>query len=171
MKSRLLIVYILITLVFNGLHAQDYSNLTGIVLKERSDYIKNEELVLECSNYLLNSPVEVLNTDMNRLKALKFVMRWMDGTPDYTFGVDKSVTEITRTNYALLGVYMASMAKFVLENKDKSGDQNEIKYNSFLTLIRYCEDPSKNVKQNRAIRLLIKARDDNNLRAYLKMEI
>jgi hypothetical protein len=96
-------------------------------------------------------------------------MRWMEGMPDYMFNLDESISEIAKSNNSLYGVFLACISKFVIENKEKSKDQEEIKYNTFLTLIKYCEDPSKNVRQSREIKDLIKARDENRLYEYLKI--
>jgi hypothetical protein len=86
------------------------------------------------------------------------------------FNLDESIAEAAESNESLFGIYMACMSKFVIENKDKSKDQSEIKYNSFITFIKYCADSTKNVKQTRAIKELIKARDENRLFEYLKIE-
>jgi hypothetical protein len=168
-------IIVLITLLFAGFistsHAQDYSKLDTIKLKDKSDFVKNENLIIECSNYLLNSPIKAIDSDRNHLKALQFIMRWMEGTPDYTFNIDETIAKATKSNPALLGIYMASMSKYVLENKDNSSDDNEVMYNSYLIFIKYCEDATKYVKQNKIIKELIKAKNDNTLKDYLKINI
>jgi hypothetical protein len=169
MKIKELILIAIILVISNILIAQDYSKLENISFMEITDYSKNESIVLECSDYLLNSPLETLNNDLNRLKALQFIMRWMEGTPDYMFSIDAPIVRISKSNTALLGIYMACMSKFVIENKDKSKDQNEIMYNSFITFIKYCEDPVKKVKQSKGIKELIKARNENKLKEYLNI--
>jgi hypothetical protein len=169
MKIKELILIAIILVISNILIAQDYSKLENISFMEITDYSNNESIVLECSDYLLNSPLETLNNDLNRLKALQFIMRWMEGTPDYMFSIDAPIVRISKSNTALLGIYMACMSKFVIENKDKSKDQNEIMYNSFITFIKYCEDPVKKVKQSKGIKELIKARNENKLKEYLNI--
>lgn len=169
MKTRILIINLLIIGFTTSLFAQDYSNLEKVTLKDKSDYLENENLVKECSNYLLNSPIILIDNDLNHLKAMQFVIRWMEGTPDYSFGLDDAIVKAAKSNSSLLGIYMASMLKYVLENKDKSGDANEVKYNSFLTFIKYCEDSSKKVNQSKEIKKLIKAKNENTLKEYLKI--
>jgi len=167
MKIKSLIISLLVLGLVNSLFAQDYSKLDKTVLKEKTDYVENENLVIECSNYLLNSPLDDLKNDLNHVKALLFIMRWMEGTPDYMFDIDDTVGKATKSNPSLLGVYLASMSKYVLENKDKSGDAKEVKYNSFLIFIKYCEDPKNNVRKNKEIKKLIEAKDEGTLREYL----
>jgi hypothetical protein len=170
MKIKALLIVTVTMLSCGYLAAQDYSRLENIVLNDKADYSKNEAQVLECSNYLLGSPVTALEKDVNHLNALRFIMRWMEGTPDYTFDLDDSAVKATKSDPNLLGIYMASMCQYVITNKDKAEDQDAIKYNSFLTFIKYCEDESKNVKQNKTIKELIKARNENTLKKYLDID-
>ena len=48
----------------------------------------------------------------------------MSGTPDYTFTLEAVATKIIKGNDELLGVYMACMTKFCLENKSSANDGN-----------------------------------------------
>jgi hypothetical protein len=169
MRINVLMICLIVLTFSIEIKAQDYSNLEAINFKDKSDYPENENLVLECSNYLLNSPIEALENDLNHLKAVQFIIRWMEGTPDYMFSLDESITKVTKSNASLLSIYFASMCKFVIENKEKSSDQKEVKFNSFLTFIAYCEDTTKNVKQNKTIKELIKAKNENTLREYLNI--
>ncbi len=167
--KKIATISILLLGLFSATYAQDYSNLDRIPLKEKADYQKNEAQVLECSNYILSSTATENHNNINNLNALKFLIRWMSGTPDFQFDIDATIAEPSKSNPALLGVYMACMAKFVLENKDKAKDPKEVKYNSILTFIGYCEDASKMVKPNRELKKLIKAKNDNTLKEYLKL--
>ena len=169
MKIKSLLFAILTIGLFHLAVAQDYSNLEKLQLNSKADYEKAEGQALECSNYLLNSPVKMVLKDLNHLYALQFLMKWMGGTPDYTFDIDKTITEITKSKSDLLGIYMAAMTKYVLENKDSSHDADAIKYNAFMTFITYCENENNNVKQNKQLKELIKAKDENRLKAYLNI--
>jgi hypothetical protein len=154
----------------SNLTAQDYSKLDRIVLKDKDDCAENEDLVLECSNYIIGSPINKIDADENRIKAIQFVMRWMEATPEYSFMIDESIMEVSSSNPSLLGIILVSMSKYVLENKDVSDDPNDIKYNAILTFIKYIEDPDNDVTITSNLKDLIKARDENNLKDYLKIE-
>ena len=148
-------------------NAQDYSKLKDVELKDKADFSKAEDKILECSTYILTTPMDDENT--NRINALQFVFRWMEGTPDYTFMLDETVGKLAQTSDALLGVYMACMCRFVLENKDKAKDDNEVKYNSVLMLIDYSQDPHNNVEISGELKNLIKAKDEHRLKEYIKV--
>ena len=171
MKIRISLCILLFMLVFPGIMAQDYSKLDKIDMKTQADYKKNESLVLECANYILDSRIDDINDDPNRQSAMEFIQRWMDGTPDYMFNIDESIGPLLNANPSLLYVYLAAMSKYVLEHKQNADNDNEVKYNSFLIIINYCEDSGHRVRMDQELRNLIKAKDDNKLREYLHIPV
>jgi hypothetical protein len=167
MKTKFFATVILFLGFVMAVNAQDYSKLKDIELKEKEDFSKAEDKVLECSKYILTTPMEDDNT--NRINALQFMFRWMDGTPEYTFTLDETVGKIAQTSDALLGVYMACMCRYVLENKDKAKDEKEVKYNSVLMLIDYARNANNKVEITGEMENLIKAKDENRLKEYIKV--
>jgi len=167
MKLKIILFSLLFCGVFSGVSAQDYSELDKILLRNKADCASNEGLVLECSNYLLESSIDAIESDQNHMKALQFVMRWMEATPDYSFVLDESMELASGPNPSLLGILLSSMAKYALENK--TDDADDVKFNAFMTFIGYCEDPAHNVDQTREIKELIKAKNENSLKEYLKI--
>lgn len=167
MKIKNVIMAAALLLVANGVYAQDFSNLDNIQLKAGADYRNNDSVALNCANYLLNTPVDTF--DVSHRNTFTFLMRWITGTPDYTFRVDADIAVKAAPTPALMAVYMASIAKFALENKEQSKDADAVKYNSFLIFIQYCENPNNHVQQTKEIKNLIKAKNDNTLKAYLKI--
>lgn len=167
MKIKFAIVFITILSLSCICYGQDYSNLQDIVLKDKSDYPQAENKVLECAKYIISTPVD--DNNLNRLYAVQFLIRWMVGTPEYTFNMDEIVNKITKSNQNLLGIYLACMTNFVLENKEKAKDDKEVKYNSILTFLNYCETNGSNVKINREVKKMIRAREEGKLKEYLKL--
>lgn len=167
MKIKLILTFLTIFSLSYITYSQDYSNLKDVVLKDKKDYPKVEDKVLECSNYILNTPMDYKN--LNRLNSLQFLMRWMDGTPDFTFNIDETIGRATKSDQLLLGVYLACMTKFVLENRDKAKDEKDVKYNSIVMLLNYCEVPNNKVDLNRELKKMIKAKKEDKLKEYLKL--
>lgn len=170
MKTKSLIISLVLIGILTSLKAQDYTKLDQIKLSDKSDYQKNETLVLECANYILNSQFDLLQKDLNHTNAQLFIIKWMGGTPDYMFSIDENVGKATKSNANLLALYLAASVKYVLENKEMASNENEVKYNSILIFLNYCEDPTKNAKLNGEIKKMIKAKEENTLRDYLNIE-
>jgi hypothetical protein len=167
MKTKFFISAILLVGCLMVSKAQDYSMLKDIKLKEKEDFVKAEDKILECTKYILTTPIDNENT--NRNNALQFMLRWMDGTPDYTFNLDETVGKLAQSSDALLGVYMACMCRYVLENKDKAKDDKDVKYNSVLLLIDYAKDSNNKVDISGEMENLIRANDEHRLKEYIKV--
>ncbi|HLO58939.1 MAG TPA: hypothetical protein VK179_09375 [Bacteroidales bacterium] len=168
MKLRLVYLVLFHVTLVSGLAAQDYSGLEKIELKDKESCSKNEDKVIECCDYILNSPINLVEKDENRMNAVKFIMRWMDQTPDYNFSLDESTAKVINTTPSLLGVMLASMAQYAI--KKKTDDANDLKYNSFVTFIKYCENPENKVSLDDELKELIKAKHENNLKQYLQIK-
>ena len=167
MKIKLFLASVAIVASSLVVYSQDYSSLKDIVLKDTSDYPKAEGKVLECASYLLSTPLD--DNNINRKYAIQLIIRWMTGTPAYTFGIDQSITQISKSNASILLLYMACMSKYALENKENSKDPKEMKYNSMLLLISYVEDSNHKVKIDGELKKLIQAKKQDKLKQYLKI--
>ncbi len=168
MQIKFSVIALLFVGFFSSATAQDLDNVDKIELKQAADYQQNESVALECAQYILSKPVDKNNSDIKHLKAMQFLIRWMDGTPDYSFSIDASINKATESNPPLLVKYLASMVKYVLENKSDKDNAPAIKYNSFLLFLTYCEGPANQVNINKEIKKLLKAREEGTLREYLE---
>lgn len=148
-------------------NAQDYSTLQDVELKDKADFAKAEDKILECTQYILTTPMD--DENKNRIHAMQFILRWMEGTPDYTFTLDETVARLAQTSDEVLGVYMACMCRYVLKNKEKANDDKEVKYNSVLMLIDYAQDPDNEVEISGEMQNLIQAKKENRLKEYIKV--
>jgi hypothetical protein len=167
MHLKTSVIILLFASMFPIVSAQNFDTLNKIELKEAADYQKNEPQALECANYLLSTPVDKNNSDLKHLKAIQFMIRWMDGTPDFSFGIDASIDKATESNPAVLSKFLASMVKYVLENKAEKDNTPGVKYNAFLTFLEYCENLEHKVNLNKELKKLIKAKNDGTLKASL----
>jgi hypothetical protein len=91
----------------------------------------------------------------------------MSGTPDYTFTLEAVATKIIKGNDELLGVYMACMTKFCLENKSSANDEKLVKLNSIKLLLAYCENESNNMKMTKQLKKLSEANKKGELEKEL----
>jgi len=142
-------------------YAQTLPNFDLIKLEKAPDYKPAMPFVLQTANYLLSVPFEKGNTD--RPKALQFLGKWMSGTPDYSFTLEEVAGKITKGNNDLLGVYMAAMAKYSLENKEGSKDPKLVRLNALRLLLDYCENKSNNMIMTKPLRKLSEAKAKGEL--------
>ncbi len=152
-KFILTISFILFVLNVFG---QDYSKLANATFPDAESYKKSEKQVLECADYIVNSPYD--SKDVNRLLAIQYIIKWMSGTPDYMFDIDAKATKLIKSKMELNTIYFAAMAKVVLENSGSKYSADEITDKAIDILVSYCSKPENNIKPTRAIKKIIKKR-------------
>jgi hypothetical protein len=146
--------------------SQDFSFVSDMPLKTEFEYKEAETEAKKCAEYILDTPFhrEPDNFD----KASSFLLRWMGGTPDYSFNIDGQATRLIGGNEILLSVYLAGMTKFAIENTGKAGDHETMKKFAVKSLLKYCENPANKIKPKGEIKKLIKAYRKGKLDEYLK---
>ncbi|WP_412984751.1 hypothetical protein [Pontimicrobium sp. IMCC45349] len=154
MKKIILIIAIICT--SNLSIAQNFTQLANYEFKNVESYKTEESKVLLCANYLFNNPANV--SELNRLTSVQYIMKWMMGTPDYSFEISEESLKITKGNDDLLGLYMAAMTKVVLENKGDKLDSAQIHNQAKEILIAYCSNSENKMKPSKEIKRIIKSR-------------
>lgn len=140
----------------------DYDN---IKLVDKGDYQVAEPNVMQAANYILSTPFE--KNDMTRLKSLVFIIKWMTGTPDFSFSLDDMATKMAKGNDDVIGVYMVCMTKYCLENRASSKDAKVVKLNSIKMLLSYCENPNNKLKLTKQLKKLSEANQKGELEKEL----
>jgi hypothetical protein len=164
MKRLLFLIFLFLNVT--NVFSQNLPNYDEIKLESKEDF--NEaanNAALQASNYLLSTPME--SNNINRLKSIQFVIRWMTGTPDFSFSLDEQATKFAKKNDDMLGLYMAAMTKYVLENRTDSKNEKKIKLNAVKLIIQYSKDTKNNVNINKELKKAIDADENGKLEEYL----
>lgn len=149
-----------IALISNLSFGQNFDDLNKYEFKTTESYQTEKNNVLLCANYLLDNPASEGGdrAELNRLISIKYIIKWMEGTPDYTFDIGEKAVKLTKGNSDLLGLYLAAMSKVVIENKGEKLDGESIYNQSENLLVNYCSNSANNTKPSKKIKKLIKAR-------------
>ncbi len=145
-----------LTLACNVAFGQDFSKLANYEFKTADDYSPAEKQVLACANYLFENPAN--EEELNRLYAVQYIMKWMTGTPDYTFQIGNEAMSLTKGNTDLLGLYMAAMSKVVLENEGEKLTDKEVYNRSERLMVDYCGNAANKMKPSKKIKGILKER-------------
>jgi hypothetical protein len=124
----------------------DFSQLSRIQFNCSADYSNAENMVLNCVEYLTSNSLDI--TNINSGHAETFLLRWMNGTPDYSFSMNQTVCKIMESNISLLSIYIAFFAKYVIENKNRLKNENEICNDVISSLLDYCKNYNINMILN-----------------------
>jgi hypothetical protein len=138
-------------------YSQALPNFEEIPLTAATDYKPAENSVLTAANYVFSTPVNEQNAD--RQKAMAFIIKWMSGTPDYTFELDETAAKITKGSDAMLGQYIAAMTKQVLEDPANAKEKQLVKDKAIDLLIRYCQNAGNNLKMTKGLKKYADARN------------
>lgn len=156
---------IIFTLLFSiRTFAQSPPNFDAIKLEKAPDYKLAEPYALQTANYLLSTPFKKEDKDV--MNSLRFMGKWMNGTPDYSFSVADMVDKIGRDN-DLLGLYMISKAKYILENKANAKDPKLVKLNAVILLLNYCSKKENLVRMTKQLKKLAEAKEKGELEKAL----
>lgn len=109
------ILFFLLTVSLSYSYAQELPNLKQIKLNKTSHFKDTEPIVLKVASYLFETPINKKNKA--RTDAGQFLIKWMNGTPEYTFYLEEKETNYFDTDSDLMLMYMAGLTKFTLENK------------------------------------------------------
>ncbi|MCF1421518.1 hypothetical protein [Mangrovimonas futianensis] len=152
MKKSILITLFILAVSYSN--AQNFVELANYEFKTPESYQTEKSKVLMCANYLFDNPAN--KSELNRLSAIQYIMKWMTGTPDYSFEIGEKSMDLTKGNSDLLGLYMAAMSKVVLENEGTILSNDEIYKQSEALLVTYCANSENHMKPSKKIRKILK---------------
>jgi hypothetical protein len=124
MKQLKFIILITVSLFSQAINAQNFKAPRSYTLKVESDYVKYEKEVIQCVNYIEKTPI---GSNVERSKALSFLMEWITGSPDVSVAITEKIVFFVEEP-ELLGAFMGGWTKFVLEHPELN--KNLIKCNA-----------------------------------------
>ena len=181
MKKILLITF----LIFFSLNsnAQNFKTLFNKVekFKTQEEFDSVDKDILEAINYLLTHKYK--EKTENYFYALKSMIDWMDGTSKYAIILGGKISDDIGTNNLMVNMYMASMAKYLLEErfnknryidvqkqKDKKfmerDNFREIQLNGAKILFNYIENYAE-TKINKKLKKAVRAYKKDKLYEYM----
>ncbi|MGE6220342.1 hypothetical protein [Nubsella zeaxanthinifaciens] len=112
MRNLTLVLFVILSFKAVVTTGQELPNLKGLKLNRRADFKNAENTVAKVTEYLFQTPIDTKNKARN--EAGKFLVDWMNGTPDHVFYLEEKETSYFNSNSDLLLMYMAALAKFSL---------------------------------------------------------
>ena len=123
-----------------------------IKLENAKDYIATESMALSAATYLLTTPFA--EVDAGRSGAFQFLTKWMGGAKQYHFYMEGIATKVSE-DQNLLSLYIASIAKYILENKNPPPVALEVELGASKILLAYCDNPKNNFKLKKKYRKIL----------------
>lgn len=111
---KLILFLLLFSIGILNAYSQELPKVKHIKLNKKAHYKSAEPEVLKLVNYLFETPIDSKN--YIRKEAGEFLIRWMNGTPDYVFVLEDKEINYFNTDADLMLIYMAGLTKFTLEH-------------------------------------------------------
>jgi hypothetical protein len=160
-----LFFYFLLAVSAPNLAAQDFHVPRHIELEEDEDYADYEEDIVECVNWLINTPFK--KSDKKRSEAMAFLVQWVEGAPNVMVSLNSDILTFVNTESEALIVFMGAWAVYSIENDAK----DDVLNNTMAALdgvMKYYENNSGVLIKDKNIEKYIKLRNEKKLQAHVE---
>lgn len=114
MKLKTAFLYFALFLSVNSIFSQEFNVPSNYQLNSKEDYSMYEKDIINAAKWLV---VTALNDQREKRQEVSaFVFRWVNGSPTVNVEINPTIMEFEKKNPGMLIIYMASSAKYVLEN-------------------------------------------------------
>jgi len=158
MKQKLLFSILFLTLILSttiSFAQTEFDLPQDIELKTKEDYTRFEGTLVEAAKWLEQTD---LDKEIEKRKLVNaFVLQWVTGSSTVTVDIGTQLAKIYGKDFQLLGLYLASYAKDVIENKSLSNKFTATK--AGLTSIMNVYKKGIQVSKNKELDKIIKLTD------------
>jgi hypothetical protein len=162
--KKIVLFFIVLILSTCYCFSQDLPNLKHIKLSKSAHFKNTVPIILKVTTYLFETPINKKNT--SRTEAGQFLIKWMNGTPDYTFYLEEKETNFFNTDSDLMLMYMAGLTKFSVENKEIK-DQKAIVIGAMQLVLSYLSQQENKKSWSAELWQLNEANQKGKLSEYL----
>jgi len=155
MKIQKILIALLLSVIFiNTSYSQEFSIPNNVTLKSAEDYTKYETDILNCINWLENTPLN--KNSEKRLKANAFLMQWVTGTPTVTIEMKSFQLDLTKKNSDLLMNFIGGWVKYSIENPTEKKNTLASNITGINSIIKvYSANKDNGIKKDKRIEKLI----------------
>ncbi|KAA5535067.1 hypothetical protein F0919_10750 [Taibaiella lutea] len=164
MKITRLLLIGAFALATTTVHAQEFECPKNYTLVAAEDYTKYEKDIIAAANWLKATPLD--EQAQKRAEVSKFVMQWINGSPTVNVEITPAIMDFEKKNPGMLTIYMASSARFVLENKYSK--DKRAKYKTALIDLMTVYKSGKGIKKDKNMEELIKSIESGKMDEWLK---
>jgi hypothetical protein len=162
MKTTVLFLF-LFTLNFS----QDFDFTKSYELNSKEDYSLLQKDFLLGLNYLENNPFD--EDTEKRAFVGAFLLKWMTGSPTVSISLEAFVMTLTKENPQFLIIYLANMARYVIENPELDDTFAANMAGVMGVLNIYKKD--EGVKSDDVLDDLVELEEDDELADWLKEKL
>jgi len=164
MRKTFIFIFLFVSIQATSIFGQELPNLKNVKLNKRASYKHAESTIGKVVDYLFQTPIQKKNKSRN--DAGKFLVDWMNGTPDYVFYLEEKETTFFNTNADFLLMYMAALTKFSLAHPTEKEKQQQA-LGAMQLVLPYLYQHSDKQAWSKELWQLYDASKNGKLRDYL----
>ncbi|WP_343531339.1 hypothetical protein [Pedobacter sp.] len=164
MRKTFLFIFLFSCFQATSSFGQELPNLKNIKLNKRASYKHAESTIGKVVDYLFQTPLQKKNKSRN--EAGRFLVDWMNGTPDYAFYLEEKETSFFNTNSDFLLMYMAALTKFSLAHPTEK-EQRQQALGAMQLVLPYLYEQSDKKNWSKELWQLYDASKNGQLKEYL----
>ena len=163
MKLIRLILWGAFSLVTGNIYSQTFELPQNYEFKQPYDYAKYEKDIIEAAKWLKETP---FNEEADKRKEVStFVVTWINGSPTVNVEINPTIMDFEKKNEGMLIIYMASSARYVLENNYSKDMQ--LKHKAALRDMISVYKSGKGIKKDKKMEKLVKNDEEGKLDEWL----
>ncbi len=148
--------------------AQDFEVPKKYKLKKNEDFAKYEKDVIDCVNWLENTPIN--EEPEKRKDAYAFLMAWMTGSPSVTIELNESILGSIDNNKELVLIFMGGWTKYAIENPIDQKDQIKCTLAGLKSVIKVYK-MGNGIKKDKNVEKIVKLDDNGELEEWVKNQL
>lgn len=145
-------------------NAQDFELPKNIDVNSNEGLQKHEADIINAAGWLESTSIR--NEDQKRTQVNAFVLTWLTNTHKVTFTGRSSVLKLFDKNANLIGVFMASYARYCLQN-NYSKDELKANVAAMQSVIK-CYNLGGDIKKDKDLLKVIEVDKKGELEDYIK---
>ena len=165
-------IILILALLFTtqNIYSQDYITPADYVLESKEDYAKYEKDIVAAAKWLLQTPLNEQQDKRREVSA--FVLKWLMGSPTVNVEINPSLMDFDKKNKGMMTLFMASSAKYVLENNYSTDVRAKQKaaLHDMITVYKRGQGIKKDKKMEKLIKSDEEGKIDQWLAENLKMD-
>lgn len=163
MKIAILLLILVTSLSSKHCYSQDFDVPSDYEFNSKEDYAKYEKDIIHAANWLLAIPLK--EQEGKRREVSAFVVQWISGSPTVNVEINETIADFDKKNLGMLVIYMASSAKYVLEN-NYSKDMRA-KHRAALRDMISVYKSGKGISKDKKMEKLVKADGDGKIDEWI----
>lgn len=156
---------IVLSLVCN---AQDFKVPENYKLEKADDYAKYEKDVLDCIDWIINTPIN--EEPGTRKKANAFIMAWISGSPDVTIELNADILTFIESAPELVMIFMAGWTKYAVES-DNYKDLVNGNLAGLEAVINFYVKNKSQISKNKDVEKYIKMKEKGTLKNFVEKTV